>query len=100
MSLVILTVLTPVVLALLAEFFNAIILISSLTACVVVFCTGMYEEIFPQLQAQALQESEIFHRFGGDPLKMHYYHGFKKHFDGDLTVAQLQHWLLQHRPRI
>jgi hypothetical protein len=43
-----------------------------------------------------LEEEEIIHRFNGNKDKIRYYKGFKKHFDGDLNLEQLEKWFDHH----
>lgn len=43
-----------------------------------------------------MEEEEIFHQFHGDPEKIRFYKGFKKFFDGDLSIEELEQWFEKH----
>jgi hypothetical protein len=55
-----------------------------------------YQEFLPEFQASTVGRREIMARFEGDPEKIRFYRGFKKHFDGDLNLKQLEQWLMDH----
>jgi hypothetical protein len=84
----------PAILIIFHEYLNAFFAISLFIACFVVFGYYLYQELLPVLQAEQLEEEEIFHRFNGDKDKIRRYHGFKKHFDGELSLEQLEKWFL------
>jgi hypothetical protein len=50
----------------------------------------------PILQAEQIEEEQIFHQFHGDKDKIRYYKGFRKHFDGSLNLEQLKKWFEKH----
>jgi hypothetical protein len=50
----------------------------------------------PEFQRAQLEEEQIIARFNGDPEKIRFYRGFKKHFDGDLNLEQLEQWFTNH----
>jgi hypothetical protein len=43
-----------------------------------------------------LEEESIIHGFNGDPEKIRFYRAYKKYFDGDLNLKQLEKWLIDH----
>jgi len=43
-----------------------------------------------------MEEEQVMARFAGDPEKIRFYRGFKKHFDGDLNLEQLEQWFVNH----
>ena len=43
-----------------------------------------------------LEEEQVMARFNGDPEKIRFYKGFKKHFDGDLNLEELERWFINH----
>jgi hypothetical protein len=63
-------------------------------ACFILFGYYSYQEIYPEIMQKHLEEEQIMHRFNGDKDKMRRYHGFKKHFDGDLNLKELENWFL------
>jgi hypothetical protein len=50
----------------------------------------------PEFRRAQLEEQQVMARFDGDPEKIRFYRGFKKHFDGDLDLKQLEQWLIDH----
>ena len=68
----------------------------SVVALLVLFVYAVYEEYYPMIHKDRLEDEEAFHRFHGDPEKMRYYRAFKKYFRGDLTEEGLKNWLLHH----
>ena len=84
----------PAILIIFHDYIYAFIAITSFVACIVLFGYYSYEELLPILQREQLEEEEVFLRFNGDKDKMRRYHGFKKHFDGELTLEQLEKWFL------
>ena len=65
-------------------------------ACFILFGYYSYQDLLTILQKEQLEEERIFHSFNGDPEKIRFYRGFKKYFDGDLNLEQLEKWFLQH----
>jgi len=68
--------------------------ITSFIACVWLFGYYTYQEIYPEILRKHLEEEQVIARFNGDKDKIRRYHGFKKHFDGELTLEQLEKWFL------
>ena len=88
--------LVPAILIIFHEYINAFIFITSALACFMLFGYYSYEELLPEFQRAQLEEDQIMARFNGDPEKIRFYRAFKKHFDGDLNLAQLEKWLIDH----
>ena len=86
----------PAVLIICHAYLNAFFAIVLFVACFVLFGYYTYQELLPEFQQAQLEEQQIMHRFAGDPEKIRFYRGFKKHFDGDLDLAQLRQWLIDH----
>jgi Ca2+/Na+ antiporter len=86
----------PVVLIVFHAYLNAFFAIVFFIACFVLFAWYTYQEFLPMFQQQQLEEEEIMHRFNGDPEKIRFYKGFKKHFDGSLNLEQLEQWFKHH----
>lgn len=86
----------PAVLIVFHEYLNAFFAIVLFVACFVLFGYYTYQELLPEFQQAQLEEEQVMHRFAGDPEKIRFYRGFKKHFDGDLDLAQLRQWLIDH----
>ena len=86
----------PVILIIFHEYINAFIFITTVLACFILFGYYSYEEILPEFQRAQLEEDQIMARFNGDPEKIRFYRAFKKHFDGDLNLEQLEKWLIAH----
>ena len=84
----------PGVIVLLHDYLYAIIAISSFLACIAITGYCGYQELLPVIRQQEIEEQQVFHRFHGDKDKMRRYHGFKKHFDGELNLEQLEQWFL------
>jgi len=86
----------PAVLIIFHVYLNAFFAIVLVLACFVLFGYYTYQEFLPEFQQAQLEEEQIMHRFAGDPEKIRFYRGFKKHFDGDLNLDELKQWLIDH----
>ena len=86
----------PAILIIFHEYLNAFFAITLFIACFVLFGYYTYQEILPEFQRAQLEEDQIMARFNGDPEKIRFYRAFKKHFDGDLNLEQLEKWLIAH----
>ena len=86
----------PAILIIFHEYLNAFFAITLFIACFVLFGYYTYQEILPEFQRAQLEEDQIMARFNGDPEKIRFYRAFKKHFDGDLNLEQLEKWLIDH----
>ena len=86
----------PAVLIVFHDYLNAFFAIVLFVACFVLFAYYTYHEFLPVIQAEQLEEEQVMARFAGDPEKIRFYRGFKKHFDGDLNLEQLERWLMDH----
>ena len=88
--------LVPAILIIFHEYVNAFLAITLFLACFIIFGYISYEELLPVIQREQFEEEQIMHRFNGDKDKIRYYKGFKKHFDGDLNLEQLEKWFERH----
>ena len=88
--------LVPAILIIFHDYINAFLAITLFLACFIVFGYISYEELLPVIQKEQLEEEAIMIRFNGDKDKIRYYKGFKKHFDGDLNLEQLEKWFERH----
>ena len=86
----------PAILIIFHEYLNAFFAITLFIACFVLFGYYTYQEILPEFQRAQLEEDQVMARFNGDPEKIRFYRAFKKHFDGDLDLKQLEKWLIDH----
>ena len=86
----------PAVLIIFHEYLNAFFAIVLVLTCFVLFAYGTYQEFLPEIRQVQLEEEQIMARFAGDPEKIRFYRGFKKHFDGDLNLEQLEQWFIHH----
>ena len=86
----------PAVLIIFHAYLNAFFAVVLVLSCFVLFAYYTYQEFLPEFQQAQLEEAEIMARFEGDPEKIRFYRGFKKHFDGDLDLKQLEQWLMDH----
>jgi len=86
----------PAILIVFRDFIYAFIFITSVLTCFILFGYYTYQEIYPEIIRKHLEEESIIHGFNGDPEKIRYYRAFKKHFDGDLNLEQLEQWLIDH----
>ena len=86
----------PAVLIVFHAYLNAVFAIVLVLACFVLFGYYSYQELLPEFRQAQLEEDEIMARFAGDPEKIRFYRGFKKHFDGDLNLEQLEQWFVKH----
>ena len=86
----------PAVLIIFHAYLNAFFVVVLVLTCFVLFAYYTYQEFLPEFQRAQLEEEEIMTRFAGDPEKIRFYRGFKKHFDGDLNLEQLRQWLIDH----
>jgi hypothetical protein len=88
----------PVVLIVFHTYLNAFFAVVLCVTCFVLVAYYSYQELLPEFQRAQLEEQQIMARFAGDPEKIRFYRGFKKHFDGDLNLEQLEQWFVK-RPR-
>ena len=88
----------PAVLIIFHDYLNAFFAIVLFVACFVLFAYYTYQEFLPEFQRAHLEEEEIIARFAGDPEKIRFYKGFKKHFSGELDIKGLEKWF-EHHPR-
>ena len=88
----------PVIIILFHDYLNAFFAITLFIACFVLFVYYTYQEYLPIVRRAQLEEEQIIHGFNGDPEKIRFYRGFKKHFDGELDIEQLEKWF-EHHPR-
>jgi hypothetical protein len=86
----------PAVLIVFHAYLNAFFAIVLFVTCFVLFAYYSYQELLPEFQRAQLEEEQVMARFAGDPEKIRFYRGFKKHFDGDLDLTQLRQWLIDH----
>lgn len=86
----------PAVLIVFHAYLNAFFAIVLILTCFVLFAYYTYQEFLPEFQRAQLEEDEIIACFAGDPEKIRFYQGFKKHFDGDLNLEQLEKWFINH----
>jgi len=86
----------PAVLIVFHAYLNAFFAIVFVLACFVLFGYYSYQELLPEFQQAQLEEEQVMARFNGDPEKIRFYRGFKKHFDGDLNLEQLEQWFVKH----
>jgi hypothetical protein len=86
----------PVVLIVFHAYLNAFFAIVLVLTCFVLFAYYTYQELLPEFRRAQLEEDEIIARFNGDPEKIRFYRAYKKHFDGDLDLKQLEKWLIDH----
>jgi hypothetical protein len=86
----------PAILIIFHEYINAFIFIISVLACFILFGYYTYQEIYSEIMQKHLEEESIIHGFSGDPEKIRFYRAYKKYFDGDLNLKQLEKWLIDH----
>ena len=86
----------PAVLIVFHAYLNAFFAIVLVLTCFVLVVYQSYQELLPEFQQAHLEEQQIMARFAGDPEKIRFYRGFKKHFDGDLNLEQLEQWFVKH----
>jgi hypothetical protein len=75
---------------------NAFFAVVLVLTCFVLFVYYTYQEFLPEFRQAHLEEEQVMARFDGDPEKIRFYQGFKKHFDGQLNLKQLEQWLMDH----
>jgi hypothetical protein len=86
----------PAVLIVFHAYLNAFFAIVLFVTCFVLFAYYSYQELLPEFRQAQLEEDQIMARFNGDPEKIRFYRAYKKHFDGDLDLKQLEKWLIDH----
>jgi hypothetical protein len=86
----------PAVLIIFHAYLNAFFAVVLVLTCFVLFAYGTYQEFLPEFRQAQLEEEQIMARFAGNPEKIRFYRAFKKHFDGDLDLKQLEQWLIDH----
>ena len=89
----------PAVLIIFHAYLNAFFAVVLVLTCFVLFAYYTYQEFLPEFQRAQLEEEQVMARFEGDPDKIRFYRGFKKHFDGDLNLEQLEKWFTDHPHR-
>ena len=86
----------PAVLIIFHAYLNVFFAVVLFVACFVLFAYYSYQEFLPEFRQAQLEEDEIMARFAGNPEQLRFYRGFKKHFDGELNLKQLEQWFLHH----
>ena len=86
----------PAVLIVFHAYLNAFFAIVLFVTCFVLFAYYSYQELLPEFRQAQLEEDQIMARFAGDSEKIRFYRGYKKHFDGDLNLEQLEQWFVKH----
>jgi Ca2+/Na+ antiporter len=86
----------PLILIIFHDYIYAFLAVTLFLACFVLFGYCSYQELLPIIQQEQLEEERIFHSFNGDPEKIRFYKGFKKHFDGELNLKELERWFINH----
>ena len=86
----------PVILIIFHEYINAFVFITTVLICFILFGYYTYQELLPEFQRAQLEEEQIMARFNSDLEKIRFYRGFKKHFDGDLNLEELEKWFINH----
>ena len=86
----------PAVLIIFHAYLNVFFAVVLVLACFALFAYYTYQEFLPEVRRAQLEEEEIIDGFAGDPEKIRFYRGFKKHFDGDLNLDQLKQWFKNH----
>jgi hypothetical protein len=86
----------PAVLIIFHAYLNAFFAVVLVLTCFVLFAYYTYQEFLPEFRQAHLEEEQVMARFDGDPEKIRFYQGFKKHFDGQLNLKQLEQWLMDH----
>jgi hypothetical protein len=86
----------PTILIIFYDYLNAFFAVVLALSCFVLFAYYTYQEFLPEFQRAQLEEEQIMARFEGDPEKIRFYRGFKKHFDGDLNLEELEQWFINH----
>ncbi len=86
----------PAVLIIFHAYLNAFFSVVLVLTCFVLFAYYTYQEFLPEFWRAQLEEEQVMARFEGNPEKIRFYQGFKKHFDGDLNLKQLEQWLIDH----
>ena len=86
----------PAVLIIFHAYLNAFFAIVFFITCFALFAYYTYQEFLPIVRQEQLEEEEITARFAGDPEKIRFYRGFKKHFDGSLSLDGLKQWFIDH----
>lgn len=89
-------VIIPALLIAIHQYIYAIIVIASFSASFFLVANALYEEFILEITEAYLEEQEIMHRFNGDKEKIKFYKGFKKYFDGDITLEELEIWFEKH----
>lgn len=88
----------PVLLVVLRDWLAVITIAVIYPVIIWLFVVNMYKEIRHVILLPLLADEQAIQSLGGDPLKIHFYRGYKKYFDGDLDADGLQLWLQNHRP--
>jgi len=86
----------PAIIILLRDFWNLIILVCCVCYSLYLVCYHGYQDLLPYIRRHQIEEERIFDSFNGDPEKIRFYRAFRKHFDGDLNLKELEEWLIKH----
>jgi hypothetical protein len=93
-------VVVPAVLIAFRDWVLAVTVFVIYSAVVWLFLSEMYQLLKQYFLSPMIEDQQATAGFEGDPLKLHFYRGFRKYFDGEVNEEQLQHWLERHRPQI
>lgn len=86
----------PGILVLLHNYINAIIFASATIACFALVGYYAYHDLLPVIRKHEIEEEQMLYRFHGNKELLARYHAFKKHFDGDISLKELEHWIEKH----
>lgn len=93
-------VIVPVTLIVLRDWLLAAAVIVIYSFVLWLFFSEAYRVLRQYFLAPMIEDQQATQAFNGDPLKMHFYRGFRKFFNGNVNEQELQHWLERHRPQI
>ena len=83
--------LVPGILVLLHNYINAIIFASATIACFALVGYYAYHDLLLVIKKHELEEEQMLHRFHGNKQIFARYKAFRKYFDGDINLKELEH---------
>jgi hypothetical protein len=55
-----------------------------------------YHDLFPVIRQHEIEEEQMLHRFHGNKELLARYKAFRRYFDGDINLKELENWIEKH----
>lgn len=86
----------PGILVLLHNYISAIIFASATIACFALVGYYAYHDLLRVIKKHDIEEEQMLYRFHGNKEIFARYKAFRKYFDGDINLKELEHLIEKH----